>query len=362
MIRSIRPAAIDAAVVVVAFAGAAWPASGSPAWWSIGLALLASVPLVWRTRRTMTVLAVVGVATVVLALTGVPPIVPFGGLVVVYTVAAIGTRRQRWATAAVTAAGIVVSVVVPHEDLVVFRYLGIAYVAAYALGTSARARDAQLAAMRERARRLDEERAAAAMRERSRIARDLHDIITHSVGIMIVQAEAGPVTLPAHPEKATATFDAIADTGRSALVQLRRALGALRADEPTGRHPAPGIAAIPPLVEQTRAAGATVELTEDGPRRPLAPDVDVAAYRIVQESLTNAVRHGGPGPIRVRLGWTAAGLALEITSEDGGATSEDGSGYGLVGMRERARSCGGTLRAGARPGGGFAVAATLPVE
>ncbi len=353
---------VDTAVVVAAFAGAAWPASGSPTWWSIGLALPASVPLLWRTRRMMTVLAVVGAATIALALAGLPPIVPFGGLVGVYTVAAIGTSWQRWAAGAATAAGIVVSVAVPHEDLVVARYLGIAYVAAYALGTSVRARDAQLAAMRERARRLDEERAAATMRERSRIARDLHDIVTHSVGIMIVQAEAGPVTLPAHPEKATATFDAIAKTGRSALVQLRRALGALRADAPADRHPQPGTDAIPRLVEQTRAAGATVELIEDGPRRPVPADVDVAAYRIVQESLTNAVRHGGPGPIRVRLGWTAGGLAIEVTSEGGDTGSHDSAGYGLVGMRERARSCGGTLHAGARAGGGFAVEAALPVE
>lgn len=362
MIRSIRPAAIDAATVVAAFAAAAWPATGSPTWWSIGLAALASVPLVWRTRRMMTVLAVVGLATIALALAGVPPLVPFGGLVVVYTVAAFGTSMQRWVAGTATAAGIVVSVVVPHEDLVVVRYLGVAYVAAYALGTSGRARIAQLAAMRERARRLEEERATAAMRERSRIARDLHDIVTHSVGIMIVQAEAGPVTLPAHPEKAAATFDAIAETGRSALVQLRRALGALRADEPAGRHTQPGTDAIPRLVEQTRAAGATIELTEDGRRRPVPLDVDVAAYRIVQESLTNAVRHGGPGPIRVRLGWADGGLALEVSNEGGDNSPQDGSGYGLVGMRERARSCGGRLHAVARPGGGFAVSATLPVE
>jgi signal transduction histidine kinase len=191
----------------------------------------------------------------------------------------------------------------------------------------------------------------------------MHDILTHSVGLMVVQAEAGPLMLRSDPVRAEAAFDAIADTGRDALTQLRTLLGALRPGENGHREPQPGLAALPDLVERTGQAGLEVTLTSDGVPRRVAADVDVAAYRIVQEALTNVLRHADAHTARVRLRWAETVLEVEIADDGrgaGGAGGAGGGGHGLIGMRERASACGGTLRAG--PGnGGFVVAAALPV-
>jgi signal transduction histidine kinase len=337
------------------------PAGGWPTWWSVLVSLAASVPLLWRRSFPIRTGAVVGWAIVVLALAKVPPLLPVGGLVSLYTVALLSPPRARWLGVVATVASIGVSVVIPGEDLSVARYLGVAYVAAYALGISARARAAQADLLRAQAGRLEQERAAAAIRERTRIARDIHDIVTNSVGIMVVQAEAGPLAVRSDPDRAEAVFDAIADTGRSAVGQLRRALGALRSgDEPAARQPQPGIGAIGGLIEQTRQVGLTVSIEVRGQSRPVPADVDLAAYRIVQEALTNVVRHAAADSVDVCLRWSDGTLMVEIADDGRGVSTAPGSGFGLVGMRERVLACGGTLDTG--PGkAGFLVAATLPI-
>ncbi|RFU38509.1 sensor histidine kinase, partial [Actinomadura logoneensis] len=226
-----------------------------------------------------------------------------------------------------------------------------------------RARRARAAELAERERRLAGERAAAVDRERARIARDMHDIVTHSVGLMVVQAEAGPVVLAASPERAEAVFDTIADTGRDALAQLRTVLGTLRSAGPDGpAGPAPGLDTLPDLVEGARRAGLDARLDLPDPVPDVPPAVAVAAYRIVQEALTNTLRHAGATRVEVRLRASPETLRVEVRDDGRGASAPPpDSGYGLVGMRERAAACGGTLRVTA-DGPGFAVEALLPAR
>ncbi|MEU5785080.1 sensor histidine kinase [Micromonospora lupini] len=373
---------VNLAVTVAAVAATVLPAlvGGPRAWWVLPLAVLSSVPVLWRDRALVPVAVVVGVATTVSAALGAPPLLPVGPLVCLYTFAARSSLPIRLLGIVLTAAGLVVSLLHPHPDVEVLRYLSVAYLFSYALGTSARARRAQAAALAERDRRVAGERAAAVLRERARIAHDLHDILTHAVGVMIVQAEAGPLLVRPHPDRADATFAAIAATGRDAVVQLRRAVGSLRepADHPLDQ---PGLAHLTALVERVRATGLDAVLTVAsapagavGGTRSEPPagasveppaDVGVAAYRIVQESLTNVVRHAGAASVRVLLAHTAEALTVSITDDGHGdpASGAGRPGYGIVGMRERAQACGGTLRAGpAADGHGFTVTATLPLR
>jgi signal transduction histidine kinase len=279
---------------------------------------------------------------------------PAGALVCTYTFAAMAAPAWRAPGVVLLVVGVIVSLVLPHESLETFRTVITEFVAAYALGVGTRARRAQRAAERERSRRLEEGLAAAVERERTRIARDMHDIVTHSVGLMVVQAEAGPLVVRSDPAKAEATFEAISETGREAVGQLRLMLGALRGT--VGRGPQPGIETVPGLIERTCRAGLAATLTEYGTRRQVSPDVGIAAYRIIQESLTNTFRHAAAHTVNVRLGWTATALTIEV-SDDGHGAAGLTMGHGLVGIRERAEACGGAVVIDPR---GFTVTATLP--
>ncbi|MEU8209824.1 histidine kinase [Micromonospora sp. NPDC049044] len=365
---------VNLAVTVAAVAATVLPAvaDGPPAWWVLPLAVASSVPVLWRDRALVPVAVVVGVATTVSASLGAPPLLPVGPLVCVYTFAARSSLAVRLLGIVLTAAGLLFSLLYPHPDVEVLRYLSVAYLFSYALGTSARARRTHAQARAERDRRVAGDLAAAVLRERARIARDLHDILTHAVGVMVVQAEAGPLLVRDQPERADAAFAAIAATGRDAATQLRRAVGSLRepADEPFDQ---PGLAQLPVLVDRVRATGldAVLEVTSGTPfggasPSPFAPpaDVGVAAYRIVQESLTNVVRHAGARSVHVLLDHAPDSLTVSITDDGSGdrAAGTGMPGYGIVGMRERAQACGGSLRTGpASDGHGFTVTATLPL-
>jgi signal transduction histidine kinase len=211
-----------------------------------------------------------------------------------------------------------------------------------------------------RARRLKEAEAAA-RGERGRIARELHDIVAHSVSVMTVQAGAARVLLEDDPESACEPLLAVERTGRQALEELRHLLGVLRADG--GREalgPQPTLADVEALVEEMRRAGLPVEIALTGHQQPLAASTELAAYRILQEALTNALKHGG-GWTRVILGYGADALELEVVNEGRLSPSTEGTGQGLVGMRERARLYGGELTAGPRAEGGFGVRVRLPL-
>jgi signal transduction histidine kinase len=239
---------------------------------------------------------------------------------------------------------------------------------AWVLGDSMRYRRAYYAALEDRAARLERERDAqaqiAAAAERARIARELHDVVAHNVSVMVVQADGASYALDRSPERARQALAAISSTGRQALSEMRRMLGVLRSDDgETGVAPLPGIAQLGELLEQTRATGLTVSFTVEGVPAPLPGGLALAAYRIVQESLTNTRKHGGPAAsAQVLLRYCEDVLVLQITDDGfGSAAGADGGGHGLTGMRERVALYNGTLQAGPLPGGGYQVTARLPV-
>ncbi|NUR92933.1 MAG: sensor histidine kinase [Nonomuraea sp.] len=326
-------------------------------WWIIGLGLLASVPVWWRRQAPMAVGVLVGTAMSVMVMWE-KPFLPFGPLLAVYTIADLSPRWKRLAAIPVIVATVGVSLVLPRENDETFRLVGTAFVAAYALGTSVRASRSRTAELAERARRREQEHIAAAAEERTRIARDMHDILTHSIGLMVVQAEAGPVVVRSDPAKAEEVFDGIARTGRGALTELRGVLTALRtAGDQVGESLfQPRLANLPALVERS---GLDVVSTTAGTPRPIAQSVEAAVYRIVQEALTNVRKHAGTTAVRLTLTWRES-LTVEIA--DDGRGPGEGGGYGLTGMRERAAACGGTLTAGPGRTGGFTVKAEFPLE
>ena len=234
---------------------------------------------------------------------------------------------------------------------------------AYALQQRAK----RAAELEERASRLErelEERAhLAVLAERTRIARDLHDLVAHSVSLMTVQAGAARLLLPDDPARACEPLLSVEKTGREALADLRRLFGIVRSEEgDAALTPQPGLARLDALLEQTRTAGLPVEVAIEGERRLLSPGVDLTAYRIVQEALTNALKHAGPARAQVTIRYGREVLDLEITNDGRRTRNGEGTGHGLVGMRERVTLYGGELEAGPRGRDGYAVRARLPIE
>ncbi|WP_443066996.1 sensor histidine kinase [Streptomyces sp. NBC_01261] len=207
----------------------------------------------------------------------------------------------------------------------------------------------------------------AARGERARIARELHDVVAHHISMIAVQAETARLTTPGLPAEGAHRLLAIGDTARSALTEMRRLLGVLREDADTGvqRRPQPGLGQLLDLIDESRdAAGSRTRLIVSGPITPLDPGIEVTAYRIVQEALTNARRHAPGAAVDVELQYGEQDLALRVRDNGPGAIADLSalSGHGLLGMRERAATVGGTLRIGPAPGGGFLVEARLPVK
>ena len=238
------------------------------------------------------------------------------------------------------------------------------FAVAWLIGRELRRRRRELMLLREHTARLeqehDEQARTAVTEERGRIARELHDVVAHSVSVMVVQAQAGPHLLE-EPEQARAAFRSIEASGREALVELRRLLGILRrGDEQLAIGPQPGLASLGSLVEQLREAGLPVDLRIEGEEVPLPAGIDLSAYRIVQEALTNTLKHAGPAEAEIVLRYSASALELEISDNGAGASAGvNGSGHGLVGMRERVALYGGELETGVRNGRGYAVRARL---
>jgi signal transduction histidine kinase len=234
---------------------------------------------------------------------------------------------------------------------------------AYALQRPAK----RAAELQDRTDRLEREREAreqaAVAEERRRIARELHDVISHSVTVMTVQAGAARMLLAEEPERAREPIVSVEETGRQALADIRHLLGILRPREgELALSPQPGLAHLDALLGQTRDAGLPVELTVEGERQAIPPGVDLAAYRIVQEALTNTRRHAGPGRAFVALRYRPEALELAVTNDGRVRARGAEGGHGLVGMRERTALYGGDLEAGPRPEGGYEVRARLPLE
>jgi signal transduction histidine kinase len=220
------------------------------------------------------------------------------------------------------------------------------------------------AAEKERERFEAAERAAA--EERLRIARELHDVVAHAMSVVAVQSGVGAHVIDTRPDDAKRILETIAETSRDSLNEMRRLLGVLRDDPAAGElAPAPGLAGVEDLAARVREAGVPVEVTVRGERTSVPLGADLAAYRIVQEALTNVLKHAGTATVSVLVCHEPGAVHLEVVDDGRGAASgnaDGGAGHGLVGMRERAALYGGTLEAGPRPGGGFRVAATLRSE
>jgi signal transduction histidine kinase len=230
-------------------------------------------------------------------------------------------------------------------------------VAAQALGDARRER---VQSRREVAASRQEQ---ALMEERARIARELHDVVAHHISMVAVQAETARLTTPGMPEQGQERLLAIGDTAREALTEMRRLLGVLRADADGDAElaPQPGLGHLTELLEGARAAGTSVRLTVGGTVAPLPAGVDLTAYRIVQEALTNARRHAPGAAVEVELRFEADALHLRVRDDGPGPGEGEPRGHGLLGMRERAASVGGTLRSGRAEAGGFEVEAELPL-
>jgi signal transduction histidine kinase len=348
---------------------------GATGWLLFGASHL---PLVWRRRAPVvvfwTILALVGAT-----LTTSPPAIVQGvypeslAVVAIYTVARYRPRRYLWPAIAVLET-ILVVVAWRQEQPWSSLALGTSALAATVLlGVTVSTRRAYLAELEERARRLERDRdqqaQLAVATERARIAREMHDIVAHNLAVMIALADGAAFTATVAPDRAADAMQQVSGTGRQALAEMRRLLGLLRDGEPppapSGLTPQPGLDDIDELVDQIRAAGVRVALTREGVAGVWGPGAGLAVYRIVQEALTNTLKHAGPqASAQVRLRYTATGADVEVT-DDGAhrqappAADTPAGGHGLAGMIERAASYGGEVRAGPCPGGGWQVRARL---
>ncbi|MFJ7989490.1 sensor histidine kinase [Streptomyces sp. NPDC096351] len=362
-----NPWAVDAGIALLVQAAMTMPfvvprpPGLEPATWTAyGLTTLTVVPLVWRRRAPVAVLlAILAASTLyILAVDGPGQPLPYTGLVIVYTVALHSPARKRLATAGLMLVAVPVSVWLNTRSARELTFSLFVFGAAYVFG---RLQDA-----RQRAHLVEAERAAA--RERARIAREMHDILSHAVSLMVVQAEAGPVAVRAAPERAEAAFEAISETGREAMTQLRQMLGLLRegSEGAPPREPQPDVSGIPALVERVRSGGLPVVYTTRGGVRALPAATGASAYRIVQEALTNVVRHADARRAEVLLAHADGVLHVTVTDDGRGPAPAAGTrgsgGHGLTGIRERAAAHGGTATTGPGPDGrGFEVRVLLPV-
>ncbi|MGI5493031.1 sensor histidine kinase [Microtetraspora malaysiensis] len=397
--RALHPLLIDAVLTAVVLAAQSVPffytrRMAGPEPWTVMeyLPVLgASLPLIVRRRYPLAVFIVILLATNVYSMHD-PDMPPqplwYGHLVGTYTIAQLAPRWQRLVVIVIMGPG---AILFGGSSVPTLVRGVLTWAASYALGRAVTVHQAYARVLEERAAQLERERELeaerAAERERARIARDMHDILAHAVSIMVVQAEAGPLAVRTNPDRAEAAFDAIGAAGREAMAQLRRMLGLLKETEGP-REPQPTIDRIPELVGGVGDTGPRVSLTTTGQPVAVSSDVEIAAYRIVQESLTNMLKHAAAAEAEVRLDWQDEALLVTVTDDGRGPAADSrgmntlspdprgaerrgpdlrgpgfSGGNGLIGIRERAAACGGTASFGTPPGRtrGFQVAARLPL-
>ncbi|GLZ77602.1 two-component sensor histidine kinase [Actinorhabdospora filicis] len=374
-LRTTNPYIVDTAIAVLVWvalsvqfivprAPSLPPASTS----SYFLTCLCAVPLIWRRRFPLTVLLLVNVPAMINQyIDGVGQPLPYAGLIATYTVAAISPLTQRLVMNGIALVVIPLAVAFNSNQAREYLFTFFTYFGAYALGRLTHTRQERAREVEARAEQLERTREAEAQRavaeERARIARDMHDVLSHAVSIMIVQAEAGPLVVRKDPDRAERAFDAIASAGRDAMTQLRRMLGVLK-EEPGDalRVPQPTLDDLQGLVSGVSSSGPAVSLDVTGSPTPLPADAQVAIYRIVQEALTNVVKHARATRVTVALDWTPGELTASITDDGRGPSgASDGRGHGMISFRERAAAHGGTVTTGPGPSGGFQVTARFPL-
>jgi signal transduction histidine kinase len=367
---------LPATVVIVVAVGAA--AAGDSGWHApraagVALVALSCVPLVFRSRWPLPVAVLtLAVDLTVMALSPDHALTPAASLVALYTLATRSSRRTAWifgTTASLAITGVYAAT--HHEPLLVgtsllrFDFA----IAATALGDTVRSRRRHLAQVEARAEHAERTREEEARRrvteERVRIARELHDVVAHHITLVNAQAGVAHHLMRTDPDRAYEALAHIKDNSRTALDELRATVGLLRQcdDAPDTRTPIPGLADLDTLISSVRTGGLPVTVTRTGVLRPLAPSIELTAYRIIQEALTNTHKHALAAHADVALDYGATTLRVTIT-DDGPphAAKGPGTGHGLIGMRERATAVGGTVTAGPRPEGGFRVVAELPVS
>ena len=332
----------------------------------VALALRRKVPIV----TLFVIVAAVEIQAEISTPSEQPPFQDFlAVLLAFYSAAAHGEPRRAAVGGAVAGAVIVARDLPyliagdPHQDMIPsWLFMGTVWLAGWAFHR----RRTQATRLEDRAARLErerEERARVAVaEERARISRELHDVVAHSVSVMVIQAQAAQRLIVGEQQGARQALGSIETSGRQALVELRRMLGILRR---TGEEPAldpqPSLRQLDALVEQFRESGLPVELSVEGEAKLLSPGVDLSSYRIVQEALTNTLKHAGPTRARVAVRYRDDGIELEIIDDGAGTGKGGGSGHGLIGMRERAALYRGVFESGKREGGGYFVRARLPL-
>ena len=337
---------------------------------TLGLVLLVahSGCLVWRRKAPLVVMAL-NLATAATFYALGFPVVALGVaiLVALYTVASRTERGSSVIALVVTTVvmGVVLLLADERSDPSTVAGNAIVLGVVWFLGDSHRERRAYVLRLEERTAELERARddlaRAAAAEERLRIARELHDVVGHSMGMIAVQAGVGAHVIDARPEEAKRSLEAIEAASKSALGEIRRMLGLLRApEEAPETDPSPGLDDLPRLADEVTRAGVAVDLRVDPPKRPLPKGVELTVYRIVQEAMTNVVRHSGAARARVSVRFLDGTARVEVV-DDGAGGSPDGEGHGIAGMRERVALHGGTLEAAPLPEGGFRVSAVIPV-
>jgi signal transduction histidine kinase len=335
---------------------------------AIGLAVAATLPIALRRVYPRLVFVVIGSATFVAAI-GYDSYWAAGAIVAFYTIGAHLQRREAavYGLTGLVALGLAIASIGGGGWTSTITLLRLApFVAAWILGDNLRTRRAYLRALEERAAQLEREQEAnsrrAAAEEQTRIAREVHDIVAHNLSVIVVQSTAADAVFDSQPDEARRAVRTIEATARRALDELRRVLGVVRSDEEAIElAPQPGLAAIEALADNVRAAGLDVGVDVAGSPCQLPPAFQLSVYRIVQEALTNTLRHADARHATVSLGFDPDELTVEIV-DDGVATPGNGAGRGLLGMRERAAVFGGTVEAGPAEGGGYRVAARLPLS
>jgi signal transduction histidine kinase len=369
-------ALLTIAVVIIALSAHLFGDSGvdpnepDPAWWTATIVLFGTVPLYWRRTHTLVVGLVVVAAEVTGLFIGLSGAAFIGATIAVYSIGAHtqGDRRTRvMAAIALMVVGLFIAGLIDGLSLLdEFVSTGVILITAFVLGDNLRRRRQHLADLAERAERAEREQGLLAERrvaaERTRIARDLHDVVAHSVSVMVIQAAAARRNLASAPDSAAEALEAIEATGRQTMTELRAILGVLREDSVDPAFaPQPSLAGLEAL---TTGDDLPVELTVVGDLRAVPESVSVTSYRLVQEALTNVRRHAGTvNSVAVRVGVGERDVTIEVTDNGRGAgVAASPDGFGIIGMRERVTAVGGTFEAGPRPGGGWRVRAVLPLD
>jgi signal transduction histidine kinase len=345
---------------------------GESRWWVWLLDQLLILPLVWRRQRPLAVFCAVAAVAFVQWLADVPLVADGALLIALYTVAEHQSRARALVAAGVLEVGVILASLrfaLPGESLVSSLVLLTGMVtAALFVGMNLRTRRAYVASVVDRAARLEVERdqqaQLAATRERTRIAREMHDIVAHSLSVVIALADGASMTVDQDSGAAAEAMRTVSATGRQSMAEMRRLLGVLRDDEaPSGLAPQPGIDQVSELVERLRGVGPAIDVEVRGTPRLLPPTEDATAYRIVQESLTNVVKHAtGATNVSLLLDWRGEELRIDVV--DNGHAAPTGSrsgGHGLTGMSERISMYAGQFTAGPDPAGGWHVRACLPI-